>query len=98
MITEVLDRGAGRKMEQAADHVGSEFSTVRTGRANPQILHRISIDYYGTTTPCNSWPPSRSPNRGLLVVQPFDKSSMAGDREGHPGFGPRSQSRATTAT
>ena len=38
-------------MEQAVDHVASEFTTVRTGRANPQILHRINIDYYGTADP-----------------------------------------------
>lgn len=64
-------------MEQATDHVSSEFSTVRTGRANPQILHRINIDYYGTSTPLQQLASFSVPEPRLLVVQPFDKSSMA---------------------
>ena len=73
MITEVLAE-ARKKMEQAVDHVGSEFSTVRTGRANPQILHRINIDYYGTTTPLQQLASFSVPEPRLLVVQPYDQS------------------------
>lgn len=76
MITDVL-QDARKKMEQATDHVSSEFSTVRTGRANPQILHRINIDYYGTSTPLQQLASFSVPEPRLLVVQPFDKSSMA---------------------
>ena len=75
MISDVLAE-ARKKMEQAAEHVSSEFTTVRTGRANPQILHRISIDYYGTSTPLQQLASFSVPEPRLLVVQPFDKSSL----------------------
>ncbi|MFN2487176.1 MAG: ribosome recycling factor [Acidimicrobiia bacterium] len=75
MISEVLAE-AQKKMEQAAEHVSSEFATVRTGRANPQILHRITIDYYGTSTPLQQLASFSVPEPRLLVVQPFDKSSL----------------------
>ena len=48
MIDDLLAE-AGHKMDQAVDHVQAEFSTVRTGRANPAILHRVTVDYYGVT-------------------------------------------------
>ena len=50
MISDLLTE-AKQKMEMAADHVGNEFATIRTGRANPQLLHRITVDYYDTPTP-----------------------------------------------
>jgi ribosome recycling factor len=76
MITDVLEE-ARKKMEQAAEHVSSEFATVRTGRANPQILNRITIDYYGTSTPLQQLASFSVPEPRLLVVQPFDKTSLA---------------------
>jgi ribosome recycling factor len=75
MIDELLDE-ARRKMEQAVEHVHSEFTTVRTGRANPQILHRVMVDYYGTTTPLQQLATFSVPEPRLLVVQPFDKGSI----------------------
>lgn len=75
MITDVLAE-ARKKMEQAAEHVSSEFATVRTGRANPQILHRITIEYYGTSTPLQQLASFSVPEPRLLVVQPFDRSSL----------------------
>ena len=50
MISDLLSE-AEHKMEMAIDHVATEFSTVRTGRANPQLLQRITVDYYGQPTP-----------------------------------------------
>lgn len=76
MIAELL-REAEQKMELAVDHVGSEFSTVRTGRANPQLLHRVSVEYYGTPTPLQQLASISVPEPRLLVVQPFDKSTVA---------------------
>ena len=75
MISDLLAE-AEHKMEMAADHVGSEFSTVRTGRANPQLLHRITVDYYGTPTPLQQLASIAVPEPRLLVVQPFDKSTV----------------------
>lgn len=64
-------------MESAVDHVNSEFATVRTGRANPQILNRIAAEYYGTMTPLVQLASFSVPEPRLLVVQPFDKGALA---------------------
>jgi ribosome recycling factor len=63
-------------MEQAVEHVGAEFATVRTGRANAQILHRIQVEYYGTSTPLQQLASMSVPEPRLLVVQPYDRSSL----------------------
>ena len=76
MISDLLKEARG-KMEAAADHVAGEFSTVRTGRANPQLLHRITVDYYGTPTPLQQLASIAVPEPRLLVVQPFDKSTVS---------------------
>lgn len=76
MISELLS-DARKKMELAVDHVGAEFTTVRTGRANPQILHRVQVEYYGTPTNLQQLASFSVPEPRLLVVQPYDRSSMA---------------------
>lgn len=75
MISELLSE-ARKKMEQASDHVASEFTTVRTGRANPQILHRVLVEYYGTSTHLQQLASFSVPEPRLLVVQPYDRSSI----------------------
>ena len=67
---------ANTKMDQAVQHTISEFSTVRTGRANPGLLSRITVDYYGTPTPLQQLANFSVPEARLLVVQPYDKSSV----------------------
>jgi ribosome recycling factor len=67
---------AEHKMDQAIDHVTSEFSTVRTGRANPQLLQRITVEYYGSPTPLQQLASISVPEPRLLVVHPFDKSTV----------------------
>jgi ribosome recycling factor len=76
MISDLLAE-AKQKMEMAADHVAGEFGTVRTGRANPQLLQRISVEYYGTPTPLQQLASISVPEPRLLVVHPFDKSTVA---------------------
>ncbi len=79
MIGDLLAE-AEHKMEMAAEHVAGEFGTVRTGRANPQILQRIAVEYYGTPTPLQQLASISVPEPRLLVVQPFDRSTI-GDIE-----------------
>ena len=79
-VIEELLAEAEQKMNQAVDHVGHEFDTVRTGRANPQILHRVTVDYYGTPTPLQQLATISVPEPRLLVVHPYDKSTV-GDVE-----------------
>lgn len=75
MIADLLLE-AEHKMEMAVDHVAGEFSTVRTGRANPQLLQRITVEYYGSPTSLQQLASISVPEPRLLVVQPFDKSSV----------------------
>ncbi len=76
MIGDLLTE-AEHKMEMATDHVATEFSTVRTGRANPQLLQRIHVDYYGSPTPLQQLASIAVPEPRLLVVNPFDRSTVA---------------------
>lgn len=75
MIGDLLTE-AEQKMEMAAEHVANEFGTVRTGRANPQLLHRISVDYYGSSTPLQQLASIAVPEPRMLVVQPYDRGSL----------------------
>ncbi len=88
MIDDLLAE-ARTKMDLAYEHFLGELSTVRTGRANPQLLHRIHVNYYGTPTPIQQLAGFSVPEPRLLVVQPYDKSSLgpiskAGSRSGMP--------------
>ncbi len=76
MISDLLTE-AEHRMEMAVDHVASEFATVRTGRANPQLLHRINVDYYGSPTPLQQLASIAVPEPRLLVVQPFDPQTVS---------------------
>jgi ribosome recycling factor len=75
MIQESL-ADATQKMDSAVEHVQAEFGTIRTGRANPGILHRVMVDYYGTPTPLQQLASFSVPEPRLLVVSPYDKASM----------------------
>ena len=75
MIDELLAE-ARQKMEKAVEHVQGEYATVRTGRANPAILNRVMVDYYGTPTPLQQLASFSVPEPTLLVVSPFDKSAI----------------------
>jgi len=75
VISDLLTE-AEHKMELATEHVASEFSTVRTGRANPQLLQRITVEYYGSPTPLQQLASISVPEPRLLVVHPFDKSTV----------------------
>jgi ribosome recycling factor len=75
MIGDLLTE-AEHKMEMAVEHVATEFSTVRSGRANPQLLQRIMVDYYGSPTSLQQLASIAVPEPRLLVVQPYDKSSV----------------------
>ena len=75
MIKELLEEAAA-KMSQAVDHTAGEFSMVRTGRANPGILSRIAVDYYGSTTSLQQIAGFSVPEARMLVVQPYDKTSI----------------------
>ena len=76
MIEELLV-DAGERMEGAVGHAQGEFATVRTGRANPGILQRVMVDYYGASTPLQQLATISVPEPRMLVVQPYDAGSLA---------------------
>ena len=63
-------------MKKTVDHVRDDFTSVRTGRANASILNRVMVDYYGSPTPLNQIASIAVPEPTLLVVSPYDKSSI----------------------
>lgn len=73
---EVLNE-AESKMKKAADHNREELASIRTGRANPTMLNRITVDYYGTQTPLNSVANISTPEPRLMVIAPYDPNSIA---------------------
>lgn len=64
------------RMDQAVAKVADDFAGIRTGRANPQLLHRVVVEYYGTPTPLQQLANFSVPEPRILVVNPFDKGSV----------------------
>lgn len=75
-MTDDLIADAMEKMAKAAQHVQEEFASIRTGRANPGLVDKLRIDYYGTETPLQQLASFSVPEARVLVISPFDKSSM----------------------
>ena len=64
------------RMGKCIDALKSNFSRVRTGRANPHILDSIKVDYYGVPTPIVQLAGVKVPEASMLVIEPWDKSSL----------------------
>lgn len=75
-LVELVVEEARDKMAKAVDHVRSEFSAVRTGRASPALVEHLAVDYYGTQTPLRQIAGFTVPDAMLLVVSPYDKSAL----------------------
>ena len=73
MIQDIL-KDALHRMDQAITHTRMELAKVRTGRANPELLEGLSIDYYGTMTPLNQLSSITVPDASLISIQPYDKT------------------------
>ena len=65
------------KMEKSISVYSEKLSEVRAGRANPAILNKVKIDYYGTPTPINQVASISVPEARLIVIQPWDKSLLS---------------------
>ena len=75
MISDVLAE-AKDKMDKAIEAAKEDFSTVRTGRANPLLFQKILVDYYGTPTPLGQLASMQNPEARMLVVTPYDKAAL----------------------
>ncbi|MBQ7295096.1 MAG: ribosome recycling factor [Clostridia bacterium] len=67
---------AKTKMGKTISALQSEYGAIRAGRANPQILDKLTVDYYGTPTPVNQLGSISVAEARILVVQPWDKSVL----------------------
>ena len=67
---------AQERMDKAILNLSENFASVRTGRANAMILDRIKVDYYGVMTPVNQMAAVKTPDAHMLVIEPWDKSTL----------------------
>lgn len=75
MIKETI-ADAESRMSKTMDALRRDLNTIRTGRASPSLLDRVTVDYYGTQTPLNQMAGISAPEARLLVIQPWDKGSI----------------------
>ncbi|MBU8906982.1 ribosome recycling factor [Desertibacillus haloalkaliphilus] len=68
---------AEQRMKKAIESLQRELATLRAGRANPAILDKVTVEYYGAPTPLNQLATVSVPEARLLLIQPFDKSSVS---------------------
>jgi ribosome recycling factor len=75
VIADVLAE-ADSRMTKAVEVARDDFSTVRTGRANPALFQRILVDYYGSPTPLGQLAALQAPEARMLVITPYDKTAL----------------------
>jgi ribosome recycling factor len=75
-VTQGVINDAKVHMQKTVDATRREFGSIRTGRATPALLERITVEYYGVQTPINQVATVTAPDPRLLVVQPWDKSLL----------------------
>lgn len=76
-MSQALIKDTNEHMNKTVAALAHEFTGVRTGRASGQILEKITVEYYGAATPILQLAAVKSPEPQLLVVEPWDKSSLA---------------------
>ncbi|HEY7478199.1 MAG TPA: ribosome recycling factor [Actinomycetota bacterium] len=76
MTIESSLRDATEKMAKAVAHLKEDLAAIRTGRAAPALLNRVTVDYYGTTVPLNQLTSISVPEPRLLMITPFDKNAI----------------------
>lgn len=75
-VKKIIDE-ANAHMNKAIAHLEAELTKIRAGRANPSMLEGIHVDYYGTRTPLNQVANVTTPDPKTIVIQPWDKSTLA---------------------
>ncbi len=67
---------AETSMQKTVEATQRAFNTIRTGRANPSLLDRVMVEYYGSPTPLKSLANISTPDASTITIQPFDRSSL----------------------
>ena len=76
-MTKEVYKSAEELMNRTIEATKKEFNTVRTGRANPALLDRIQIDYFGTPTPLSHTATITAPDARTILIQPWVKTTLA---------------------
>lgn len=76
MSLEDLSKDATHRMDQAVEKVTVDFGGIRSGRANPQLLNRVMVEYYGSQTPLQQLANFAVPEPRILIINPFDKDAI----------------------
>lgn len=66
------------KMDKSINALGREYAAIRAGRANPAVLDKVTVDYYGTPSPINQLASISVSEARILVIQPYDASILKG--------------------
>ena len=77
MTIDTSMKDASDKMEKTLTHLRDDLSAIRTGRATPAVLNRVTVEYYGTTVPLNQFASINVPEPRLLAIAPYDKTSIS---------------------
>lgn len=72
-----IKRDAEQRMKASIDALVRDLASIRTGRASPALVDRLTVDYYGTQTPLNQIAGVTAPEARLLVIQPWDKGALS---------------------
>jgi ribosome recycling factor len=75
-VTDDVFGSTEHRMKRAIEFLERDFGHIRTGRASPGLLESVQVDYYGTPTPVNSLATITVPEPRLLVIQPWDRSTI----------------------
>ena len=66
-----------KRMEKTIEHLEDELADIRAGRANPAILNKVMVDYYGMPTPVNQVGTISVPEARQILITPWDKSTLS---------------------
>ncbi len=77
MMSDAVINEMEERMSKSIEAFRKELATVRAGRANPSLLDRVQVEYYGMLTPLNQLATIAVPEARMLTIQPFDKSSIS---------------------
>src|SRR3954452_12155799 len=75
VISQTLSE-AEKKMSKAVEVTRGDFAAIRTGRAHPQMFHKLTADYYGTPTPLQQLASFTVPEARVIIIAPYDQSAM----------------------
>ena len=76
MINDTLNE-ADSKMDKAVEVTREDFASIRTGRANPSMFHKLTADYYGAQTPLQQLASFTAPEPRVIIIAPYDMSSLS---------------------